>query len=70
MKFEVFKRHMSRPTLSVGMVEHVFSGKGQKGAMVEKRKGPWQRNIVKIIVNIFSNHFFGKRRQRQKKTKE
>ena len=49
MEFEVFKRRVLRPTLSIDMVQWVYDARGKISAMVEKDKGPWQRNIVIIF---------------------
>ena len=50
MEFKIPKRHMLRPTLSVDMVQGVYSGKGKIGAMVEKGKGPWPGNTIIIMM--------------------
>ena len=47
-------------------------GEAEKGAMVEKTRAHGKRNTVKIVVKLLSNNNknWGKRRQRQEKTKE
>ena len=46
MEFKIPKRYMLRPTLSTYMVQGVYSGKGKRGVVVEKGKGPWQGNTI------------------------
>ena len=68
MEFEVPKRHILRSTLSTVMVQRVLRWEGERGALVEKSKGPWHSNIVTLI--FWWNFFWGKRRWRQENTKE
>ena len=39
MEFEVPKRHILKPTLSIDMVHLVCDGKDKRGALVEKSRG-------------------------------
>jgi hypothetical protein len=48
MKFEVLKRHILKPRLSVNMVQQVLRLEGQKKCSNEKGKGAWQRDDVII----------------------
>ena len=57
MEFEVPKRHIRGPTLSIDMVQSVCSVRGKTRALVEKGKGPWQRNIA--IINLERKSFSG-----------
>ena len=46
MEFKVPKTHILKPTLFINKVQHVLRlGR----ALVEKGKGPWQRNTIVII---------------------
>jgi hypothetical protein len=62
MEFEVPK-HISRPTLSIDMVQQVSRwARGKRGAMLEKDKGSWHRNIA---LNFFSmKYFFGAKKMK------
>jgi len=46
MEFEVFKRHILRPMLSIDMVEHVFSGRCRKRCYGRKKKRPMAKEIL------------------------
>jgi hypothetical protein len=53
MEFEIPKRHILRLTLFIDMVQRIFAvGRGKRGTLVEKGKGPWQRNVVLINFNV------------------
>ena len=45
MKAEVPTRRILRPTICTIMVQWVLWWERQRGAMIEKGRGPWQRNI-------------------------
>ena len=49
MEFKVSKRHISRSTISMDMVQRVGGGRGKRGDLVEKSKGSWQRNYIYIF---------------------
>ena len=55
MEFQVPKRHISRPTLSIDMVQRVLRWERQKRCSSRKRKGPM---IGKCCYNYFSMNFF------------
>jgi hypothetical protein len=56
MEFEVHKRHILRPTLSIDIVQWVLQWERQRGALVEKRQGPM---AYKYDYNIFLMIFLG-----------
>ena len=58
MEFELLKIHVLRPTLSTSMVQRVFyGGRGKRGILAKKTKGPWQRNVD--IINLMKVFFRG-----------
>jgi hypothetical protein len=69
MEVEVPKRHVLRPPLSIDTVQRVCSGRGKKGALVEKDRRTWQRKVVIIISNDFY-FFLGGGREDEDKSKQ
>ena len=68
MEFEVPKRHIFKAYIihwhgSTGFC----SGRGKRGALIQKGKGPWQRNIVIIIYKW--NYFGGRENENKRRQK-
>ena len=69
VEFEVSKRHVLRPMLSIDMVQWVLQWEKQKRCSSRKRQGPMTK---RCCYNRFFNEVFlwGKRRWGQEKTRE
>ena len=50
MEFEVFNRHILRPTLSIDTVQWIWQWERQTCALVKKGRGPWQR--IDVIIKF------------------
>jgi hypothetical protein len=57
MKFEVFERHILRPTLFIDMVQWVLQWERRKRCFVRKRQGPMAK---KLCYNDLSLIFLGR----------
>ena len=53
MEFEVPKRHILRPTLSIDMLQRILQWERQRSFSSWKRQGPWQRNVILIFLFLF-----------------
>ena len=67
MKFEVPKKHISRPHYPLTWSNGFCKGRGKRGALVEEGKGPRQRNYV--ITDYFLMKLCGKEKTKTRQDK-